>query len=41
MDLYNISIAERLRNAIGRFEECDNGGKGFKLEGKSPCACNS
>lgn len=29
MDLYNFSMAERLSNAIGRFEEYDNGGRGF------------
>lgn len=29
MDLYNLSMVERLSNAIGRFEEYDNGGRGF------------
>lgn len=30
MDLYNASMVERLGNAIGRFEEYDIGGRGFR-----------
>lgn len=29
MDLFNVSMAEKLENAIGRFEEYDNGRRGF------------